>query len=144
MSDRPLTVAGLQAKRKELLKLRDDLAAEIRAVVCDIDHLDACIRMFDPDQAPRARPRFETKHRATRGETQRFVLSCLREATEPLTARQMAEAWAKAKGITADAGTLTVFRKRIGVCLIALRADGYAEDVGRVGDLKCWRLKALG
>ena len=141
--DRPLTVAGLQSKRKELLKLRDGLAAEIRGVVCDIDHLDACIRMFDPDQAVRAMPRFQTKHRAARGETQRFVLSCLREATEPLTARQMAEAWAKAKGITPDDRTLGVLRKRIGTCLIALRADSYAEDVGRVGDLKCWRLKAL-
>jgi hypothetical protein len=47
--DRPNTVSGLVAKRDELAKCRDQLEADIRAVTVDIDHLEAAIRLFDPD-----------------------------------------------------------------------------------------------
>jgi hypothetical protein len=46
--ERPNTIAGLQAKRKQLVKLRKDLERDARKVTCDLDHIDACIRLFDP------------------------------------------------------------------------------------------------
>ena len=46
--ERPDTIAGLQAKRKQLVKLRTALEADVRKVTCDQDHIDACIRLFDP------------------------------------------------------------------------------------------------
>ena len=46
--ERPNTVAGLVAKHKELCDLRDRYSVEMRKLTVDIDHLDACIRLFDP------------------------------------------------------------------------------------------------
>ena len=138
--ERPNTVSGLLAKRAELVKLRADLEAELRAVTCDIDHLDGAIRLFDPAATPAARKRYATKHRAKKGQMQRFVLGALRDATGPLTSRDIAEAWCADRGLQADDGTLVVIRKRVGACLIALRGKGVAQDVERVGEHKGWRL----
>jgi hypothetical protein len=49
--DRPNTVIGLVAKRKELSDLRERHHAEIKKLTVDIDHLDAAIRLFDPAKA---------------------------------------------------------------------------------------------
>ena len=62
--DRPDTVAGLLAKRKELADFRKKLAAELHKVTCDIDHLDAAIRLFDPASTPHASQRYAVAHRA--------------------------------------------------------------------------------
>jgi hypothetical protein len=83
--ERPNTVAGLEAKRDELLKLRKLLEAEIRKVTCDIDHLEASIALFDPANTPAAIKRYVVKHRAKKGDVRKFVLEALRNATEPLT-----------------------------------------------------------
>lgn len=139
MRERPNTVSGLVAKRAELVKLRADLERELRAVTVDIDHLDGAIRLFDPTQTPAARKRYATKHRAKKGQMQRFVLGALRTATGPLTSRDIAEAWCADRGLHADDGTMVVIRKRVGACLIALRAKGLAQDAGHVGEHKGWR-----
>jgi hypothetical protein len=47
--ERPLTVSGLLDKRAELTRLCDQLAGELEAVAFDLEHLDAVIRLFDPD-----------------------------------------------------------------------------------------------
>ena len=40
-AERPNTVAGLVEKCRELKALRDELDAQLRRFICDIDHLDA-------------------------------------------------------------------------------------------------------
>jgi hypothetical protein len=76
--ERPNTVAGLIAKRDELHKLRKTLETEIYKITCDIDHLDAAVALFDPDQTPRAITRYVTKHRAKKGSVTPFVVKFLR------------------------------------------------------------------
>jgi hypothetical protein len=44
--ERPNTVAGLEAKKADLVRLRDQLEADLRAVTADIDHLDGAILLF--------------------------------------------------------------------------------------------------
>jgi hypothetical protein len=39
--ERPNTVAGLNAKRGDLVRYRQNLEAEVRKVTCDIDHIEA-------------------------------------------------------------------------------------------------------
>ena len=124
--ERPNTVSGLEAKRAELLKVRQRLESDLHAVTCDLDHLDACIRLFDPEQTPDAVRRYTTKHRARKGHVRRFVLAYLRDATGPATSRQITEAWMLARGLNADDQTFVIIRKRIGACLTALRVDGLA------------------
>ena len=56
-TERPNTVFGLIAKRAELVKYRDQLESDIRALTCDIDHLEAAIRIFNPEEMVEGRRR---------------------------------------------------------------------------------------
>lgn len=106
--ERPNTVAGLVAKHKELGDLRERYQAEIKKLTVDIDHLDACIRLFDPNADTATIKQYVTRHRATKGTVKRFVLNTLRTATEPMTSRQITELWARDRGLNADEATLPI------------------------------------
>jgi hypothetical protein len=138
--ERPLTVAGLVDKRAELIKLRDSLSAELQAVTFDLDHLDATIRLFDPDQTTPIRKRYTVQHAARGGEMARFVLSTLRTASEPLTARQIGLMWAESVGVEPGELTARTLRKRVGSCLGNLARKGLVASAGEVDDAKVWRL----
>lgn len=136
--ERPNTVAGLVAKRDELVKYRKQLERDRRGVTVDIDHLGTAIRLFDPEQTPAARKRYATQHRAKKGTVRRFVLRYLREATEPVTSRQITLQWMTERGLKTDDATFVLIRKRIGACLTALKEDGLAEGVGLVDGYVAW------
>ena len=140
--ERPNTISGLQAKRAELVTLRKNLVAEAKKVLCDIDHIDACIRLFDPNaDLERVRlNRYATKHRAPKGHQKRFVLNTLREANGPVSTRVITEAWIKERGLEPDASTFIILRKRIGACIKTLNNQGLAEGVGHDGEYKLWSL----
>jgi hypothetical protein len=145
--ERPNTVAGLVAKHKELRDLRDRYRAEIKKLTIDIDHLDACIRLFDPKAETYAIKEYVTKHRAQKGSVKRFVLDTLREATEPMTSRQITELWVEDRGLRADEATLNAIRKRIGACIKTCVNQELLECVGQTADhdangpYKLWRRK---
>ena len=145
--DRPNTVSGLVAKHKELSDLREKYKAEIKKLTVDIDHLDAAIRLFDPKADTYAIKSYVTKHRAEKGSVKRFVLNTLREASEPMTSRQITELWVQDRGLAADEATLTTIRKRIGACIKGCVNQGLIEDQGWTtqhdanGPYKLWRVK---
>lgn len=138
--ERPNTVAGLNAKLAELVRYRKALEAEVRKVTCDIDHLEAAIRLFDPETTSAAIKRYVVKHRAKKGALKRFVLNALREAGRPLTSRDITEAWIADRGLRTDEATFTVLRKRVGACLITARKAGLVVDAPgpAEGDGKGW------
>jgi hypothetical protein len=138
--ERPNTVAGLTAKRDELHKLRKTLEAEIYKITCDIDHLDAAIALFDPENTPRAVTRYVTKHRAKKGKVKVFVLNALRTASGPLTSRDITESWLKDRGLRTDDATFVVIRKRIGACLTKFKNEGLIVGSIGAGDYKTWTL----
>ncbi|MBK76925.1 MAG: hypothetical protein CME85_15770 [Henriciella sp.] len=144
--DRPNTVSGLVAKHKELSDLREKYRAEIKKLTVDIDHLDATIRMFDPNADTYAIKQYVTKHRAQKGSVKRFVLNTLRESGEPMTSRKITELWAEERGLSADEATLNQLRKRIGACIKScvnqgLIADqGWTKDHDTNGPYKLWKL----
>lgn len=138
--ERPNTVAGLQAKRKELMRLRDQFDANVRKLTVDIDHLEAAIRLFDPDQTPEAIAAYAVQHRAHHGHMRRFVLDVLRQAPAPMTSKAITTAWVGDRGLRTDEATYVILRKRVGACLIALRNQGLVETVGQEGEFKTWRL----
>lgn len=146
--ERPNTVSGLVAKHKELMLLRDKYKAEIKKLTVDIDHLDASIRLFDPNSDTYAIKEYVTKHRAEKGSVKRFVLNTFREATEPLTSRIVTEMWCADRGLNADEATYTIIRKRIGACIKTCVTQGLIESVGWTtkhdtnGPYKLWVLKA--
>ena len=127
----PNTVAGLQAKKRELERLRDGLEADLRAVVADIDHLDAAIRLFGETQA---RGRYLRQFRARKGSVRRFVLAALRDASGPLTSRDLTDRWCELRGLKTDDATWAILRNRIGACLTALKNEGLALGAGTMAD----------
>jgi len=144
--NRPNTVSGLVAKHAELSALRDKYKAEIKKLTVDIDHLDAAIRLFDPNADSYAIKQYVVKHRAAKGSVKRFVLNTLREASDPMTSRQLTELWAEDRGLTADEATLNQLRKRIGACIKSCVGQNLLEDMGWTeghdanGPYKLWRV----
>jgi hypothetical protein len=132
--ERPNTVSGLNAKRDELIRYRQSLEAEIRKVTCDIDHVEAAIRLFQPDSALMAFKAYIVQHRAKKGTVKRFILGMIREAQGPLTTLQITEAWIAARGLQCDEQTRIVIRKRIGAALISLRNAGTLTNDGKGED----------
>lgn len=148
--DRPNTVAGLVAKHAELTALREKYRGEIKKLTVDIDHLDAAIRLFDPNADTYAIKEYVTKHRAQKGTVKRFVLNMLRESAKPLTSRQLTEAWVADRGLVADEATYVTIRKRIGACIKTCASQGLieerglTEDHGEYGPYKLWAIKRGG
>lgn len=148
--ERPNTVAGLVAKHKELCDLRERYRAEIKKLTIDIDHLDACLRLFDPAAETPSIKSYVTQHRATKGTVKRFVLSTLREAKAPMTSRQITELWLLDRGLQADDVTVTAIRKRIGACIKScvdqglIVSTGQTTEHGEFGPYKLWQLKRGG
>jgi hypothetical protein len=47
--DRPNTLAGLSEKRAEIAGQISHTRAALRQLIIDLDHIDAAIRLFDPN-----------------------------------------------------------------------------------------------
>jgi hypothetical protein len=116
---------------------------ELRKVVCDLDHLDAAITLFDPANTPAAIRRYVVKHRAKKGTVQKFIIETLKSSPVPLTSLSLTEAWLDARGLRADEQTRVVIRKRMGASLIHLRNQGLAVSADIGSGIKSWRLIRL-
>lgn len=138
--ERPNTLAGLVEKRAQLAGMLNYHRAEIRKVICDLDHIDATIRMFDPDADVSRVVRYPTKHRATKGEASRFILLMLKKATAPLTSLDIVQAQIKARGLKADDQTVVLMRKRVGATLSAQQRLGVVRSIPQPGPYKGWEL----
>jgi hypothetical protein len=146
--ERPNTVSGLLAKHKELCKLRDEHHEAIKRLTVDIEHLRACIRLFDLKSGAHLQP-YAKQSRAQKGSVKRFILNTLREATEPMTSREITHLWLQDRDLDADEATVTEMRKRIGSCIRTCVNQGIAECVGQTtdhdanGPYKLWKLKRI-
>ncbi|MGZ8406690.1 MAG: hypothetical protein ACXWVJ_01540 [Caulobacteraceae bacterium] len=138
--ERPNTVAGLLDKRATLAALLKFHQAEVRKIICDLDHLDAAIRLFDPHADTSRVKRYPTKHRAQKGEMARFVLLALKHAAVPLTSLDIVKAQIKARGLKADDQTVVLMRKRVGACLTAQKNRGVVRPIPTEGPYKGWEL----
>ncbi len=111
-----------------------------RSSTVDTDHLEAAIHILDPENTPEGRKRYAAHALGAEGQSTRFVLGVLRAATGPLTSRQIAQAWAKARGLDGSDATLVILTKRIGATLRALQAKGTVRQDGHRGGLIGWRI----
>lgn len=138
--ERPNTIAGLLEKRAQLAGMIKFHRAELRKVVCDLDHIDATIRMFDANADISRVARYPTKHRATKGQASVFVLRMLKAADRPLTSLAIVHAQIKARGLKADEETVVLMRKRVGATLSAQQRLGYVRSIPMEGRYKGWEL----
>jgi hypothetical protein len=124
--ERPNTVAGLLAKRKELRQQIKKLVKHVRAI-------DGALLVFTETEHKRA-------GRGTYTERYRYVLSYLRSATGPITVSEVASAWICSKGLILDANQKNEMRRRIRVTFSKLYQRGELHLVGEVSGRKAWLL----
>jgi hypothetical protein len=103
----------------------------MREAVCDLDHIEASIRIFKPDLdleeiMPRPVP---PPHAAFKGEVSRILLDSLRKTTRPLTTREVTLVLMKARGLNiADAKLVRTMQQRTVACLGHWKRRGYLKS----------------
>jgi hypothetical protein len=143
--ERPNTIAGLVAKRAEIAGQIDAARATLRQLIVALDHVDAAIRLFDPDYDTAAiRPKTYPVAQVTRrGDSIRLILDFLRQATEPMTTRQIALKVMTVRGLNADDTALVLMMtRRVGASLRNYRDKGTIRSIkdGRYGKYDLWEI----
>jgi hypothetical protein len=100
----PHVIGALRDKRAELDGMLRQLEQQLAQQRANLAHVDATMRLFDPDIRPNdIRPK-QQRARNTwfrPGECLRLTYDELREATEPVTTRELAEQIMRVKAIPA-------------------------------------------
>ena len=136
-------LSGLTRKRAILAGEADALRSRLAQIGTDLAHLDAVIRLFNPDcDLARIRPKRPRAPDATKpGEMSRFVLDALRDAAEPgptpaIAARLMAE-----RGMDGqDRRLLRNVTKRVGMTLRHQEQRGTVRCHPGEGRLLLWEV----
>src|SRR4051794_37401141 len=98
----PHVISALSNKRAELAGIVSQLERQLAQQQANLAHLDATMRLFDPDIWPN---RIRPKQRRTRSvwfrpsECLRLIYDELREAAQPMTTRQLAERIIRVKAL---------------------------------------------
>jgi hypothetical protein len=137
-------VSALKEKRIQVASLIESLQGQIRQATIDLDHVEASLRLFDPDVdlaalSPRkvAQVLYDTK-----GDTGRVILETLRTSMRPLTTAQVCEAVMKARGLdTNDRGLCRLMMKRTTANLKHWQAKrGLIRSMPGVGQQLLWEV----
>src|SRR6195952_890221 len=98
----PHVIGALRNKRSELAGTVRQLEQQLAGHRANLAHLDATMRLFDPDVRPKdIRPRRIRARNVwfRQGECLRLIYDELREATQPVTTRELAERIMRLKAI---------------------------------------------
>ena len=90
----PHVIGALRDKRSELDGMLRQLEKQLEQQRANLAHVDATMRLFDPDIRPMdIRPKQPRERNAwfRPGECLRLIYDELREATQPVTTRELAE-----------------------------------------------------
>lgn len=135
-------VGALRSKRAELAGVVQRLEQELLERRNSLVHLDATMRLFDPDIRPEAiRPRRRRNHNAwfRPNECRRLLYDVLRDAPTPLSTRELTEQLIALKAIPAtDDRQRSLIQKTILGSLNA--AKDTIERVELAGVVR-WRLR---
>jgi hypothetical protein len=100
----PHVVGALRNKRAELAGTLRQLEQQLTQHKANLAHLDATMRLFDPNVRPKEiSPRQRRVRNAwfRQGECLRLIYDELREATQPVTTRELAERIMRVKAMPA-------------------------------------------
>lgn len=87
-------VSALKEKRIQVASQIEALQGQLRQATIDLDHVEAALRLFDPEVDIAALPprKVAPVLYDTKGDTGRIILETLRTATKPLTTEQVCQA----------------------------------------------------
>jgi hypothetical protein len=100
----PHVIGALRDKRAELDGMLRQLEQQLAQQRANLAHVDATMRLFDPDIRPNdIRPKQQRARNAwfRPGECLRLIYDELREAAQPVTTRELAERIMRVKAIPA-------------------------------------------
>ena len=134
-------IGALRHKRAELAGMLRQLEQQLVQQRANLTHVDATMRLFDPDIRPKdIRPKQPRARNAwfRQGECLRLIYDELREATQPVTTREIAERIMRVKAIPAADNDR---RERIQKTLLA-SLNRAKETIARVetAGVVSWRL----
>ncbi len=136
---------GLLRKRQEIADKLELAQSQVRQLVLDIDAVDSTIRLFHPDVeigVVRIKP-VPRRHAAVRHESSRLISAVLREATGPMTTREIVRAVMEARGMnTADHAMVQTMLLRMGSALRKLKNRGKLIADRQDGKNQRWELAA--
>lgn len=142
MTDYVLT--GLIKRRAELTGKIERTHGDLRKMVDDLENLDQTIRQFAPDfQVETIKPKAfrPPKDWANRGQMSRVVLSILRQASEPLTSRDIALEMLITRALDqSDVRLLRLMTRRVGMALRTQRDNGAVWSEQSPGQFVLWRV----
>jgi hypothetical protein len=98
----PHVISALSNKRAELAGIVSQLERQLAQQQANLAHLDATMRLFDPDIRPNRIPPKQPRARSVwfrPGECLRLIYDALREAAHPMTTHQLAERIIRVKGL---------------------------------------------
>lgn len=122
-----LCLSGLLRKRVEMAGQAEAMQAQLGALITDLTHIDATIRVFRPDidLADLPEKLAPAPFTGFRGEIPRFLIDELRKANAPLSTFDLADRIMAKRGMnTDDRVVLGLIRKRTGYALAKLRKQG--------------------
>lgn len=137
-------VSGLVKRRAQLAGDIEKAHESLRRMVLDLENLDATILQFEPDfkvEAIRPKAFRPPKDWSNRGEMTRICLSILRQATEPLTTRDVALQLLTERAMNReDQRLLRLMTKRVACALRYQREKGVAESDQGPGQYMLWQI----
>jgi hypothetical protein len=138
------TLAGLVDKRAEIAGRIEQLQIEMRELILALEHVDATIKLFDPDYAiENIRPKpVPAIYKAFPGDMIRLVLSLLRESPGPLSTKQITLHVMAARGVdSSNKQDFELFRQRVGSMLRHHRSKGLIRSfAGEDGSFMLWEI----
>ena len=110
----PHVVSGLIAKRREVAGQIESLQSQLRQATIDLDHVEAALRLFDPEvDLAAVSPRNVAQVLYDKGDTGRIILETLRTSVRPLSTAQVCDAVMVARGLdTNDRALCRVMMRR--------------------------------
>lgn len=134
-------VSALRGKRGELAGMIDGLQDQLRQAMIDLDHVDATLRMFDPEiELDEIKPKpLPPRHHAFKGQVTRAILAMLR-SNGPMDARAITIRLMAERDLNPNDKKLAdAMHKRIGAALRNLRERGLtASQEPEKGGLLLW------
>lgn len=141
-----MTDYGFEALKKKRAEITGEIArchAQLGELSESLEHLDGTIRLFAPDfVAESVLPKVfvPPKSWSKRGEMSRGVLSILRIAKGPQTAREIASQIVAQRGLENDAGILNVMTRRVAGVLRDKREAGLVRSMEETGLWLQWEI----
>lgn len=143
MSD-PHVIKAFAKKRAELSGDIQNTQAKLRQMILDLERVDATLLMFDPDyriESIKLKAFRPPEDWSERGQMTRLVLGILRQASEPMTARDVAIQLVAERALDqSDEKLLRLMTKRCGVPLRGQRDKGVARSQQGPGMSVLWQL----